>query len=151
MSPVWARCIHVRHHSVTACIASVMSLDPRPAPGGGSGPLPPERARRLLEVAAAEIGAAETPATTGGRAAEVSAGGSAVGEVEVWRECPSEQEPGEQAGSKAVAAPVRRGEAGVDVVDRGAVSLHPAHVGFYALFELVRAGGADGDVAARLA
>src|SRR5262249_4188758 len=59
-----------------------------------------------------------------------------------------EQEPGEQAGAETEAAPVRRGEAGVDVVDRGAVDLHLAHLGLDALIDLVRAGRASRYVAA---
>jgi ribosomal protein L25 (general stress protein Ctc) len=116
------------------------------------------RPRRRLEVPAAEVAAPEAPAAAEVAAAEVAAVAVAAvipaaviaaANEGMRRECLSEQEPGEQAGSKAEAAPVRRGEAGVDIADRGAVSLHRAHVGFNALRELVRAGGADGDVAAR--
>src|SRR5439155_5237698 len=103
------------------------------------------RAGQLLEVSAAEVTAAEVSAAevsaaevtaTGVSAAEVSATEvSATGvSVPVIRviavetaakgkgsECLAQQEPGEQAGTEAEAAPVRRGEAGIDVADRRAV------------------------------
>src|SRR5262252_3819006 len=87
-------------------------------------------ARQLLKIAAAEVAAAEVAA------AEVAAAEVAAAVVPA-------------AGGEAEAAPVRRGEAGVDVVDPAAVRLHLAHVGLDTLLDLVRAGGAGRDGAAR--
>src|SRR5262245_57288545 len=89
------------------------------------------------EVAAAEVAAAEVPAPEVAAAvptAEVPAAEASVTGVTVaidggGRQDVSEQEPGEQAGAEAVTAPVRGGEAGIDVADRGALNLHLAHLG----------------------
>jgi hypothetical protein len=63
----------------------------------------------------------------------------------VGRECLAEQEPGEQAGTEAEAAPVRRGEAGVDIADRSAVDLYVAYLWLDALDHSPGAiGWADG-------
>src|SRR5215470_8209928 len=82
---------------------------------------------RELEVPAAEVAAAEVPAP------EVAAAGIAVtvpaADEGVGCERLPEQEPGEQAGAEAEAAPVTGREAGVDVVDLAAVGLDLAHLG----------------------
>src|SRR5215470_8760719 len=110
-------------------------------------------ARQRLEIPAAEV-PAEAPAAKI-PAAEVAAavvpvtGGIAAGQEGVGGKRLPEQKPGEQAGGEAEAAPVRRGEAGVDVADPAAVRLHLAHVGLDTLLDLVRAGGAGRDGAAR--
>src|SRR5436190_542951 len=100
---------------------------------------------KILEPAgpAAEIAAAVIPA-----AGVAVTGVITVAKEGVGGERLSEQEPGEQARAEAEAAPVRRGETGVDVAGRGAVDLHLAHVGLDTLIDLVRAGGAGRDVAA---
>src|SRR5215831_4712978 len=111
-------------------------------PGGG--PSAYERSEiPAAEVPAAEVASPEVAATgiavTGIAAAEEGMGGQRL----------PEQEPGEQAGSETEAAPVGGGEAGVDVVHPAAVGLHLAHLGLDAPLKLVRAGGADRDLAAR--
>src|SRR5215471_3244447 len=87
---------------------------------------------RELEVPAAEVAAAEVPAPEVA-AAEVAAAGIAVtvpaADEGVGCERLPEQEPGEQAGAEAEAAPVTGREAGVDVVDLAAVGLDLAHLG----------------------
>jgi hypothetical protein len=109
-------------------------------------------ARQLPEVAPAESPPPKSPPRN--PAAEVAAGPrrrvTVTGVITVARkrERLAEQETGEQARAEAEAAPVRRGETGVDVADRGAVDLHLAHVGLDTLIDLVRAGGAGRDVAA---
>src|SRR5690349_25127600 len=92
------------------------------------------------EVAAAVIPASEVPASEVAAvaasevaAAVVSATGITVGVDDRGRKNLSAQEPGEQAGTEAVTAPARGSEAGVDVVDWGAMNLHLAHLGIQAL------------------
>src|SRR5215475_14572225 len=86
---------------------------------------PLRKASAAPEVAAPEISAPEVPASEVAAsvaasevpAAVVPAAGITVGVDDWGRQKLSEQEPGEQAGTEAVTAPVGRGEAGVDVVD----------------------------------
>src|SRR5262249_41551759 len=116
------------------------------------------RASQLLEVPPTEVPAAEIAAPKvappEAPAAVVPPAGIAIAAVvtaakeAVGGERLPEQEPGEQSGAETEAAPVRRSEAGVDVVDRGAVDLHLAHLGLDALIDLVRAGRASRYVAA---
>src|SRR5262249_22541488 len=95
------------------------------------------------EVPASEVAASEVPA------AVVPATGITVGVDDWGRQKLSEQEPGEQAGTEAVTAPVGGGEAGDDVAGGGALTLPLAPLGLDAPFQLVRVGGADRALAAR--
>src|SRR6478752_7729781 len=99
-----------------------------------------QAARRLRKVpAASEVPTSEVAAAVAASevaAAVVSATGITVGVDDRGRKNLSEQEPGEQAGTEAIAAPVGGGEAGVDVVDRGAVGLDLAHLGLEAPLQL---------------
>src|SRR5215472_1491448 len=89
------------------------------------------------EVTAPEVTAPEVPA------AVIPAADIPSGSKEGVRgEGLAEQEPGEQAGTESEAAPVRRGEAGVDVADGSAVDLHVAHLGLDTAVDQVCAGRA---------
>src|SRR6185437_770016 len=94
------------------------------------------------EVATPEVATAEVPAAVIPAAVIPAAVIPAGGKEGVGCKCLAEQEPGEQAGTEAEAAPVRGGEAGVDIADRSAVDLHVAHLGLDTPVDLVRAGGA---------
>src|SRR4029079_7976417 len=94
------------------------------------------------EVATPEVATAEVPAAVIPAAVIPAAVIPAGGKEGVGCKCLAEQEPGEQAGTEGEAAPVRGGEAGVDIADRSAVDLHVAHLGLDTPVDLVRAGGA---------
>src|SRR5262249_27759794 len=96
--------------------------------GGDGVKVPLASETPAAEVTATEI-PAEVPATEVPITGIAVTGGIAVGKYEGGCKRLAEQEPGEQARTEAEAAPVGRGEAGVDIADRCAIDLHVAYLG----------------------